>query len=178
MPEIMNEPKARDRAAPMTSEFEAPIWFDEKTVAPEWVDFNGHMNVAYYLMAFDHCVDDLYNRLGIGPARIEETHCSVFTLEAHINYIREVVEGDPLRISGRLMDYDEKRVHAYFEMFHATGDHMVAAMEQIGIHVNMGSRKPAPFADESMRILERTMAAHRGLPRPEYSGRVIGIRRR
>jgi len=162
----------------MNRAFEAPLWFAEKEVVPEWVDFNGHMNVAYYLVAFDHCVDELYNALGIGPDQMERTGCSVFTLEAHINYIREVVEGDPLRISGHLMDYDEKRIHSYFEMFHGDSGHLVAAMEQIGIHVDLAARKPVPFSDEAMEVLEQLMASHRELPRPDYAGRVIGIRRK
>jgi acyl-CoA thioester hydrolase len=162
----------------MKDEFEAPLAFSEQSVIPEWVDFNGHMNVAYYMVAFDRCVDDMYNRLRIGPDYIEQTGCSVFTLEAHINYVREVVEGDPLRITGRLMDYDAKRVHAYFEMFHGVDGHVVAAMEQIGIHVDMARRKPVEFAAQSEQLLQRMMTAHRGLPDGKYAGRVIGIRRK
>jgi acyl-CoA thioester hydrolase len=162
----------------MTSPVDAPIWFAEKQVLPEWVDFNGHMNVAFYLMAFDHCVDDLYNRLGIGPAQLDQRRSSVFTLEAHISYVREVVEGDPLRISGRLMDYDGKRVHSYYEMYHGGEEHLVAALEQIGMHVDLEARKTIPFSGDDMETLERMMAAHRDLPKPEYAGRVIGIRRK
>lgn len=162
----------------MNNEFEAPLEFPEQEVLPEWIDFNGHMNVAYYLYAFDRCVDDMYNRLRVGPDYIGATGRSVFTLEAHIRYLREAVEGDPLRITGRLMDHDEKRIHAYFEMFHATDNHMVAAMEQIGIHVEMEVRKPDVFGAESMRLLQGMMAAHRVLPEPEHAGRVIGIPRR
>lgn len=162
----------------MSEEFDAPLSFTQQTVAPEWVDFNGHMNVAYYVVAFDRCVDDMYNRLGVGPAQMAETACSVFTLEAHINYLREVVEDDPLRVEGRLMDYDDKRVHTYFEMFHGADGHIVAATEQIGLHVDMQVRKPAPFSDEIMKGLEAMDAAHRGLPDPRYAGRVIGIPRK
>lgn len=161
----------------MNTDFEAPLAFGEQRVVPEWVDFNGHMNVAYYMVAFDRCVDAMYNRLHIGPDFIDETGCSVFTLEAHINYLREVVEGDPLRITGRLMDYDGKRVHAYFEMFHGDGGHMVAAMEQLGINVDMAQRKPETFSPESDGLLEAMMTAHRELPEARYAGRVIGIRR-
>lgn len=162
----------------MNNEIEAPLEFAERKVLPEWIDFNGHMNVAYYLYAFDRCVDDMYNRLRVGPDHIAATGRSVFTLEAHINYLREAVEGDPLRITGRLMAYDEKRIHAYFEMFHVTGNHIVAAMEQIGIHVDMESRKPDAFRRETMRLLEEMMVAHRALPEPKYAGRVIGIPRK
>lgn len=162
----------------MTSEPDAPIRFTEKKVLTEWVDFNGHMNVAYYLMAFDHCVDEMYNQLGVGPAQMGRTNCSVFTLEAHINYLREVLEGDPLEITGRLMDYDHKRIHTYYEMFHGVEGHKVAAMEQVGIHVDLDARKPVPFADDRIAALEDMMAAHRRLPSAGYAGRVIGIRRK
>lgn len=160
----------------MNNQFEAPLEFAERKVLPEWIDFNGHMNVAYYLYAFDRCVDDMYDRLRVGPDHIDATGRSVFTLEAHINYLREAVEGDPLRVTGRLVDHDEKRIHAYFEMFHATGGHMVAAMEQIGIYVDMETRKPDAFGEATMRLLEGMKTAHRSLPEPRYAGRVIGVR--
>lgn len=161
----------------MNTDFEAPLAFREQIVVPEWVDFNGHMNVAYYMVAFDRCVDDMYNRLGVGPDFIDGTGCSVFTLEAHINYLREVVEGDPLRVTGRLMDYDGKRIHACFEMFHGTGGHIVAAMEQLGINVDIEKRKPVEFRAKTVALLDRMMTAHRALPDAEYAGRVIGIPR-
>jgi len=164
--------------ASMSGDFEAPLAFAGQRVGEEWVDFNGHMNVAYYLVAFDRCVDDMYNRLGIGPAQMAETQCSVFTLEAHINYLREVMEGDLLRIEGRLMDYDHKRLHTYFEMFHAGDGHEVAAMEQIGLNIDMTVRKPASFSDEVMNAARLMHAAHRRLPAARYAGRVIGIPRK
>ncbi|HSH43808.1 MAG TPA: thioesterase family protein [Arenicellales bacterium] len=162
----------------MNENFEAPLSFPEQHVIPEWVDFNGHMNVAYYMVAFDRCVDVLYNRLLVGPDFIEATGRSVFTLEAHISYLQEVVEGDPLRVTGRLLDFDAKRIHAYFEMFHGTGEHAVAAMEQLGIHVDLGERKPVEFPRRTRELLDAMMTAHRGLPEARYAGRVVGIRRR
>jgi len=162
----------------MNQDFEAPLLFPEQRVVPEWVDFNGHMNVAYYMVAFDRCVDVLYNRLLVGPDFIEATGCSVFTLEAHISYLQEVIEGDPLRVTGRLVDFDGKRIHAYFEMFHGTDDHAVAAMEQLGIHVDLGERKPVDFSPQTLELLDAMMTAHRQLSEARYAGRVVGIRRR
>lgn len=161
----------------MNEPFEAPLAFREQIVIPEWVDFNGHMNVAFYMVAFDRCVDDMYNRLRVGPDYIEATGRSVFTLEAHISYLQEVVEGDRLRITGRLMDYDGKRIHAYFEMFHGTDGHPVAAMEQLGIQVDMAKRKAVEFSAETGQLLEGMRASHAALPEAKHAGRVIGIRR-
>ncbi len=68
-------------------------------------------------------------------------------------------------------------MHSYYEMFHGRDGHLVAALEQIGIHVKLSERKPVPFAAESMEVLERLLTSHRELPPADYAGRVIGIRR-
>jgi len=178
----MDRPKYRDSPAKaeffMSTDIEAPISFPPQTVLPEWVDFNGHMNVAFYMVAFDRCVDVMYNRLGIGPQQLPRSNRSLFTLEAHISYLREVMEGQALTVTGRLLDYDHKRVHAYFEMFHGRHGHPVAAMEQIGLHVDLTSRKPASFDEEVMPSLAAMLEAHRHLTEARYAGRVIRIPRR
>lgn len=162
----------------MSEEFEAPLRFPAQRVRPEWVDFNGHMNVAYYLVAFDRCLDVMYNRLGVGPDHIAETGCSVFTLEAHISYLREVLEGDTLHVTGWLLDCDDKRLHSYFEMSRTSRGPAVAALEQLGIHVDMAQRRSVPFADAGRQRVQGMTVAHAALPAARYAGRVVGIRRR
>ena len=82
-------------------------------VLPEWVDINGHMNVAFYVLAFDRGVDTFMSRIGITPTYIQRHRASVFTLEIHVNYFRELCLGDPIQIDCQLLDFDSKRVH-YF----------------------------------------------------------------
>ena len=87
--------------------FEAPTVIDSgETVRREWIDHNGHMNVAYYLLAFDQALDRLYDHIGIGTDYRKQTDCSTMTLESHLNYLREVTFGDPLRFTFQLLDYD------------------------------------------------------------------------
>lgn len=157
---------------------EAPLQIHKGTVLPEWIDYNGHMNVAFYVLAFDHATDTLFNYLGIGEEYKNKYNYSTFTLEGHITYDREVLEGDPLSFKTYLLDYDEKRLHYFHEMYHATEGYLASTNELITMHIDMNVRRSTPFASELMTRLEEIMVAHRALPRPEKAGRTIGIRRK
>ncbi len=155
----------------MKSAFRFPL----QSVLPEWIDYNGHMNVAYYVLVFDHCVDALLNQLKIGPAQMEKTGCSTFVLESHINYIQEVVENDPLRVEAYLLDYDKKRIHYYMEMYHAEKKQLVAATEQLAIRVNLEQRRTTVIPNHSMAIIEKIVSTQAKLPEQHYTGRKISI---
>src|SRR5262252_10525844 len=87
-------------------------------IPPEWTDQNGHMNVAYYVLAFDRATDTLYNQLGIGWSYLERERRSLFTLAMNVDYLGEVFAGDRVRIVSRLVDCDPKRIHYFHEMRH------------------------------------------------------------
>jgi len=147
-------------------------------VLPEWIDYNGHMNVSYYVLAFDRGVDAFMELIGISPAYIEQRRASTFTLEMHVKFIHELRLGDPLRINCQLLDFDTKRVHYFLHMHHAEDDYLAAVSEQIMVHVDLETRRSSEFPDDVRLALTNLMSAHHDLPRPEKSGSVIGIRRR
>ena len=147
-------------------------------VLPEWIDYNGHMNVSYYVLAFDRGVDAFMELIGISPAYIEQRRASTFTLEMHVNFLHELRLGDPLRINCQLLDFDTKRVHYFLRMHHAEDGHLAAVSEQIMVHVDLETRRSSEFPDDVRLALANLMSAHHDLPRPEQSGSVIGIRRR
>ena len=157
---------------------EAPLAIYTDSVRPEWIDYNGHMNVAYYVLAFDYATDALFDHIGLGEAYKNKYNFSTFTLEGHITYDREVLEGDPLAFKTYLLDCDEKRIHYFHEMYHATEGYLAATNELITMHIDMNKRRSAPFAPEMMERLQAMMQAHKHLPRPEKVGRTIGIRRK
>lgn len=156
----------------------APLQIHESSVLPEWIDYNGHMNVAFYMLAFDQATDAFFNHLGIGEEYKNRYNFSTFTLEGHITYDREVLEGDPLVFRTYLLDYDEKRLHYFHEMYHGTEGYLAATNELMTIHIDMSIRRSAPFAPELLTRVEEIMAIHRRVPRPEKAGRTIGIRRK
>ena len=96
---------------------DAPLSLHRDTVRPDWIDFNGHMNVAYYVLAFDGATDRFFDHLGLDAAYRHATNRSTFALEQHILYLREVKEGDPLRFTTQLIDHDAKRIHYFHRMY-------------------------------------------------------------
>ncbi len=155
-----------------------PAPFAEATaeVLPAWIDFNGHMNVGYYHVAFDAAVEPFFHWLGLTPEFRARHGSSTFALESHLTFVREVHAGDPLRFEARLLDIDHKRVHFYQEMFHAREGFLAATCESISSYVDMSTRRTAPMPAELRARLERVLAAHRALPRPPQVGRVIATR--
>ncbi len=147
------------------------------TVDPEWIDYNGHMNVAYYVLAFDRATDRLFDYLGIGEAYRRATHHSIFALEAHVTYERELRQGDAFEIATQLIDADRKRLHLFHAMTRLASSELAATMEVIGLHVDMAGPRSAPLPDDVFAKIEALLAEHRKLPRPPQLGRQIGIRR-
>ena len=147
-------------------------------VAPEWIDYNGHMNVAYYVLAFDRATDRLFEYLGAGEAYRRATNHSIFALEAHVTYERELREGTAFEIATQLIDADRKRLHLFHAMSRTDTGALAATIEMMGLHVDMSGPRPAPLPDPAFAKAEALLAQHRLLPPPPQLGRKIGIRRR
>jgi len=155
----------------------APLDRHRAVVKPEWIDGNGHMNVGYYVIAFDFATDTFSEQLGVSWPYTRNKIGMTFVLEAHVTYDREVAEGDPLRITTQILDYDNKRVHMFHHMHHGSEGWVSATNELMLMNIDYETRRASPWPAESMRRLEAMAAAHRHLPRPRQAGRVIGIRR-
>jgi len=161
-----------NRTAP-APEFAAPFVSSLMRVEPAWIDYNGHLNMAYYNVLFDRAVDKAYEALGIGLDYLKQTHHSTFTAEAHVRYLRELHENDPVRVTFQLLDFDSKRIHYFEQLLHADDGWVSATSENMTLHVDMASKKVAPFPDSVTRSLAAMKAAHAHLPVPEGAGRSI-----
>lgn len=157
---------------------DVPLPIHTCTVLPEWIDYNGHLNVAFYNLAFDKAVDEFFDLIGIGVEYVERTNNSAFILESHVHYLQEVVEGDPLRFTLRLLDIDPKRVHYFLEMFHGTDGFMAATSEQILIHMDLDARQTSEFPAPAFEKLTELAESHKKVPVPDLVGHTIGIRRK
>jgi len=144
-------------------------------IEPQWIDYNGHLNMAYYNVMMDRAIDQLWLHLGIGPAYMKERHGSTFTAEAHVRYLREIHLGDPVQVSVWMLAADEKRIHTFEELRHATEGWVSATSENITLHVDMGVRKVAAFPPDIQARIAAVLETHAGLPRPEGIGRRIAM---
>lgn len=159
----------------MTVDIPTPFELPTATVLPEWIDHNGHMNMAYYLLAFDLASDVLADELGLDSAYKKRTNTATFAAETHINYKRELLEGDPLRFTGRVIACDAKRMHYWLEMFHGTQGYLAATTEFLILHVDMKVRRVTAMEPEQLARIEAVRDAHAALPRPADIGHVMGV---
>ncbi len=143
-------------------------------VEPEWVDYNGHMNLAFYVLAFDKATDNFYDQLGIGLDYRAREDSSMFTLGINVDYRREVFAGDELLMSTQLLEVDHKRLRYIHQMYQGGDASAVACNECLAIHVNMTSRKSEPFPALTQTRIDEAMDAHRNLPLPASAGRLLG----
>jgi acyl-CoA thioester hydrolase len=144
-------------------------------VRPEWIDSNGHMNLAYYVVVFDYATDALYAALGIGDVYREASGNSCFTAETHTLYEQEVHLGDKLTVRTWLLGADAKRVHYFHEMFHAESGVRSAVQELMALHIDMGIRRVAPFPPAQQAALQAAVKHYAPAELPNGAGRRIAL---
>lgn len=154
---------------------DAPLQLHREIVRPEWIDYNGHMNVAYYVLAFDYATDKFFDFVGLDERYRRTTGCSTFAVEAHITYQREVRDGDALRFETRLISYDEKRIHFMHHMFHAEEGFLAATSEWLSLHIDLAQRRVAPMPASITSRLATVLDAHQMLAPPPEAGRIIRV---
>ncbi len=158
--------------------WDAPIIAPDQSLEPGWIDYNGHLNMAYYSVLFDRGVDHVYDLLGIGAEYVRTDAGSCFTMEVHLNYLNELTLDDPVSVTFQLVDFDAKRLHFFQTMTNRRTGDVAATSEQLALHVDMTTRRSAPFPEPALARIVELHRAHTRLPKPEMLGRVIGIRKK
>jgi acyl-CoA thioester hydrolase len=151
----------------------SPFLSSVMQIDPQWIDYNGHLNMAYYNVMFDRAIDQMWIGLGIGPGYMKERNGSTFTAECHVRYLREIHLGDPVQISIILVGADEKRLHTFEELRHATEGWLSATSENMTMHIDMTARKVAPFPPDIRARIKAVADAHAAIPRPDGVGRRV-----
>ena len=156
---------------------EAPLNLYHCLVAPDWIDYNGHMTESSYLWAFGEASDALFRYIGIDEA-YRAAGSSFYTVETHLNYYKEMRAGESLRFTTQLLGLDEKRLHLFHHMYHGgTGD-LVCTTEQMLVHVDMNASASAPTHPNVYTALNAILAVHQALPIPKQVGRQMAIKKK
>ncbi|CAL8972090.1 L-carnitine dehydrogenase [Rhodoplanes serenus] len=155
--------------------FFAPFVSSVMRVETEWIDYNGHLNMAYYNVLFDRAADEVLALIGAGLDYVALKRHSYYTAETHLRYLRELKAGDAVRATVQLLDHDAKRLHYFQQLFHAEHGFMAATLEVMALHVDMEAGRTAPAPPPIATRLAEMKAAHSRLPRPEAAGRRIAM---
>lgn len=160
----------------MAEKIPAPFDGYRDLVRGEWIDANGHLNMGYYVVVFDYATDAWLDHIGLDAHHKASRGVMTFTLESHVTYRRELMEGTELRFTTRLLDFDEKRIHYFHEMYAAQENELAATNELVSLHVSRKTRRSTPMAPEVLERLGEILLAHGALPVPTQVGRIMGLR--
>lgn len=156
----------------------APLCLHRDTVKPAWLDYNGHMNLAWYSLVCDHAGDAAMNWLDLGAAYRARTGGTIFAVEAHLTYDRELVEGDALAVETLALEAGPKTLRMFHRLLHVASGAQAATNEVLLLHVDLNSRRVTPWPDDGLARIDALVAAHARLPRPPEVGRHVGAPRR
>lgn len=112
-------------------------------VVPEWIDYNGHMSEAFYVLVFGFATDQVMDQLGLDAAYRESAEASLYTVESHIRYLDEAALGDRLTVVPHLVSAGEKKLHLAYEMY--VDDRLVSTEEIMALHVDQAEDRVVPF---------------------------------
>lgn len=146
-------------------------------VRSEWIDLNGHMNVASYVTAFEVAVYALWERFGMTENYQQDTGNTTFAVETHTTYKRELSEGDAYVISALVLAYDDKRVHNFLRMYDAQQGFLSATIEWLGLHVSIDERRVVPWPEAVREGIRHFVEAQPESTLPPESGRQIRLRK-
>ena len=153
---------------------DGPLALHHGTVMTSWVDYNRHMQDAYYLVAFGDALDAFFRYVGDDEA-YRASGLTFFTAETHLNYYREMKAGEPFTVETQLVGLDEKRMHLFHRMLHGKTGELVATNEIMQLHVDQKAGKVAPMRADIFEALSAVWDVHKKLKAPAELGRVMGV---
>tara|TARA_Y100000996_G_scaffold51973_1_gene35572 strand:- start:3 stop:473 length:471 start_codon:yes stop_codon:yes gene_type:complete len=132
------------------------LYLNSKKIIKDWTDYNGHMNVAYYVLIFDlFGAEILMNRFHMGEESAKTNKKSTMVVESHITYNEEVKEGDEVDVNLLYFDHDKKRLQYKLEMIHKEKKYVASTIETLSLYVDLSLRKVAEFEEEKVKIMDQ-----------------------
>jgi acyl-CoA thioester hydrolase len=167
-----DNPAGDNQAGPVLP---APFLSQPRPVRPEWIDHNGHLNLAYYIVLFDEATDALWQAIGVGEAYRARSGCATFAAESHTLYMAELLLGDETTAHSLVLDVDAKRLHVAHELRRNHDDVVAARQELMFLNVDLATRRSAPWPAATLASLRDARDAHAAVRRPEWVGRRIAM---
>ena len=131
------------------------IYLSSQKIIREWIDYNNHMNVSYYLLIFDkYGADTLNNIFKMGEHSAKTTGKSTMIVESNITYNQELKVDDEVDINLIFFDHDKKRLQYKMEMIHKEKKYLASTIEILALYVDLYTRKVSEFEAEKVKIMD------------------------
>ena len=124
-------------------------------VKKEWVDYNNHMNMAYYVLVFDQALEVALEKFKMGESAAKDLNRSTMVVETNTKYLSEVKQGEKIDIQMTYFDHDKKRLHIKMEMIEKSKKKISATIEWISLYIDLSQRKVTEFEDEKLEIMDK-----------------------
>ena len=158
--------------------YNTPIVLPSKKVLPEWIDYNGHMNVVFYTLAFDNSLDFFLEEvLGIGETHAIKEKQGPFVLQAHYNYLNEMSLNEEFNVRLLVVDCDQKRMHLCLDIFSEKQNKVIAVAEKVLINVNLNLRKVEHYPVWAYERLIKIKKTHENASFPDVLGKKISLKK-
>jgi len=125
-----------------------------KKIIKDWIDYNGHMNLSYYILVFDMGAEVILSKFEMGEHSAKNTKKSTMVVETRTNYLKEVKENEEVIISLSYFDHDKKRLHYKLEMHEKSTNNLSASTEVLALYMNLNERKVSEFEKEKIKIMD------------------------
>ena len=136
------------------------VFLKTEKVKKEWTDYNGHMNMSYYVLIFDNAAEVMLTKFNIGEESAQSDKKSTFAVETHTTYDQEVKLGEEVEVHLTYLDYDKKRIHYRVSMFHKEKKYLAATTEVLSLYIDLNRRKVAEIEPEKMKIIDDFIKAN------------------
>ena len=123
-------------------------------VRAEWADYNGHMNLAYYIHLFDGSWEVLLGKFNIGEESAKLEKRTTFAVESHTTYDKELKVGDEVDLNLLFIDHDKKRIVYKLEMLHKQDRYLASTTEVCSLYVDLNSRRVTEFEDSKKNLIK------------------------
>ena len=130
------------------------VLLTNKKIVKDWIDYNGHMNLSYYILVFDMGAEVILSKFQMGESSAKNTKKSTMVVETHTNYIKEVKENEEVAISLSHFDHDKKRLHYKLEMHEKSTNNLSATTEVLALYMNLDERKVSEFEADKVKIMD------------------------
>ena len=157
--------------------YEAPLRLPSRKVLKSWIDYNGHMNVAYYTMAIDNSIDHFLEEiLGIGETHAKTNDQGPFVVQANFSYLNEMVYKQQFFVQCSLINYDKKKMHLFLEIISSDNYKIMAFSEQLLLNVNLKKRKTENYPEWALKRLTQLKKDHKDIQFPKNIGLSIKVK--
>ena len=133
----------------------------DQTIKKDWIDYNNHMNMAYYVMVFDNVWEIILKKFKMGENSAKSTKMSTMVVETHTTYNNEVTLGDEVEINLTFFDHDKKRLHFKMEMIEKSSKKLSATLEMLSLYIDLSKRKVAEFEKEKIEIMDQFISLNK-----------------